>query len=145
MQVGKYLLDDHRVLNAGNHYDGAAAFRARFDVDIENPLQSLSPGHRCPAFGKRLVLCLIRHFDLVAFAVAIAPLCGCHLHTMFAVRCKHTVTNSSGMNLDSFSWPAKRVSIRDDTSKAGEINPRLGHQSDFLPTCSEAIHGATSK
>ena len=105
-----------------------AAFRARFDVDIENPLQSLSPGHRCPAFGKLLVLCLIRHFDLVAFAVAIAPLCGCHLHTMFAVRCKHTVTNSSGMNLDSFSWPAKRVSIRDDTSKAGEINPRLGHQ-----------------
>jgi len=122
--VGKYLLDDHRVLNASDYFDGAAAFTARFDVNIENPLQSLGPGHRCMAFGGRLVLCLIRYFDLVAFA----PLCGCHLHTMFAVRCKHTVTNSLGMNLDSFSWPAERASIRDDTSKAGEVNPRLGHQ-----------------
>ncbi len=124
MQVGKYLLDDHRVLNASNHFDGAAACTARCDVNIdksagepictaigcsvgvrykdaphENPLQSLGPGHRCTAFGGRLVWCLIRHFDLVAFA----PLCGCYLHTMFAVRCKHTVTDSSGMNLDSYS------------------------------------------
>jgi hypothetical protein len=67
---------------------------------------------------------LIRRFDLVA----LAPFCGCHLHTRRAVRCLHTVTNSSGMNLDSFSWPAKRASIRDDTSKAGEVNPRFGHQ-----------------
>ena len=149
MQVGKYLLDDHRVLNAGNHFNGAAACTARFighvlvpdrfaavyycanrlsyrfvDVNIEYPLQSLRPGHRCTAFGGRLVLYLIRHFERVAFA----PLCGCHLHTMFAVRGKHTVTNSSGMNVDSFSRPAKRAGIRDDSSKAGEVNPRLGHQ-----------------
>ena len=91
--MGKYLLDDHRLLHAGNHFDGAAACTARFDVNIdksagesiytaigcpigmryrdvshENPLQSLGPGHRCTAFGGRLVLCLIRRFDLVAFA-----------------------------------------------------------------------------
>ncbi len=30
--------------------------------------------------------------------------------------------------MDSFSWPAKRASITDDTSKAGEIHPRFGHQ-----------------
>jgi hypothetical protein len=32
---GKYLLDNHRVFNAGDHVDGAAAFPARFDVNIE--------------------------------------------------------------------------------------------------------------
>ena len=30
MQVGKYLLDDHRVLNAGNHYDGASRIQGTF-------------------------------------------------------------------------------------------------------------------
>ncbi len=53
--MGEYLLDDHGVLNAGHHFDSAASFRARFDVDIENLLQSLGPGHRCAAFGGRLV------------------------------------------------------------------------------------------
>ncbi len=28
--MGKYLLDDHGVLNAGDHFDSAAAFTARF-------------------------------------------------------------------------------------------------------------------
>jgi hypothetical protein len=37
IQMGKYLLDDHRVLNAGDHFDGAAACTARFDVNIEWP------------------------------------------------------------------------------------------------------------
>jgi hypothetical protein len=32
------------------------------------------------------------------------------------------------MNLDSFSWPAKRASIRDDTSKARQVDARLWHQ-----------------
>ena len=39
---------------------------------------------------------------------------------------EYTVTNSSGMNLDSFSWPAQRASIRDDTSNMREIDPRFG-------------------
>jgi hypothetical protein len=29
--VGEYLLDNHRVLNAGDHFNGAAAFTARFE------------------------------------------------------------------------------------------------------------------
>jgi hypothetical protein len=33
--LGKYLLDDHRILNAGDHFDDTAAFTARFDVDID--------------------------------------------------------------------------------------------------------------
>jgi len=33
--VGEYLLDDCRVFNASDHFDGAAAFTARFDVNID--------------------------------------------------------------------------------------------------------------
>jgi hypothetical protein len=32
--VGQYLLDHHRVLNAGNHLHRATAFTAGLDVDI---------------------------------------------------------------------------------------------------------------
>jgi hypothetical protein len=35
--MGRYFLYDHRVLNAGNHVEGAAAFTVRFDVNIESP------------------------------------------------------------------------------------------------------------
>jgi hypothetical protein len=45
---------------------------------------------------------------------------------------EHPMTNSSGMNLDSFSWPAKRASIRDDTSKASQICAWLRYQGSLL-------------
>ena len=35
---------------------------------------------------------------------------------------------TTGANLDSFSWPAKQASIRDDTSKSCQVNPGLRHQ-----------------
>jgi hypothetical protein len=60
--------------------------------------------------------------------VAFAPFGGRYIDTVFAVGCEHAVTNSSGMNLDSFSWPAKRVSIREDTSKLGQVYSRFRHQ-----------------
>ena len=41
--MGEYLVDHQRVFNGGDHFDGAAAFTARFDVDGENTLQSLCP------------------------------------------------------------------------------------------------------
>jgi hypothetical protein len=59
---------------------------------------------------------------------ALPPLRWCHRCAVFAVRGKYAMTNSSGMNLDSFSWPAKRASIRDDTSKSRQIHPRFWHQ-----------------
>ena len=40
------------------------------------------------------------------------------------------MTNSSGVNLDSFSWPAKQVSNRDDTSRTGQIDAWPGHKGD---------------
>jgi hypothetical protein len=38
------------------------------------------------------------------------------------------MTKSSGMILDSFSWPTKWVSIREDTNKPGQVHPGFGHQ-----------------
>jgi len=34
--------------------------------------------------------------------------------------------------MDSFSWLTKRVSIRDDTSKSGQVYPGLRHQGSQL-------------
>ena len=68
MPVGEYLVNDQWIFNAGDDFDGATAFTARFDVDIEHPFEPLCPGHGCPAFGGGLVLRLIWRFELVAFA-----------------------------------------------------------------------------
>ena len=66
-----------------------------------------------------------------------APPGRCYPHTKLAIRMvrqsdEHPMTNSSGMNLDSFSWPAKRASIRDDTSKTRQICAGLRYQGNQL-------------
>ena len=38
IQMSEYLVDDHRVFNAGDDFDGATAFGTSFDVDIEYSL-----------------------------------------------------------------------------------------------------------
>ena len=38
MQIGQYLLDNYRALNAGNHLHRAATFTTGLDVDIEHAL-----------------------------------------------------------------------------------------------------------
>jgi len=55
-QVSEYLLDNHGVFNAGDHYDAAATFSARLDIGVEDALEALRPGHGRPTFGRRLVL-----------------------------------------------------------------------------------------
>jgi len=57
---------DHRVFDAGDDFDGAAAFRAGLDVDIEHPLEALSPTHGGMAFPQRCLLPLTARFGLVA-------------------------------------------------------------------------------
>ncbi len=96
--MGEYLLDDHRIFNAGDdvhgrtnaagarmrksgHFDAATTGTARLNVNIEHALEPLSPSHGCATFGGCLVLRLIRGFGLAAFA----PLCGRHLHAMLAI------------------------------------------------------------
>ena len=44
LQVIEDLLDYHRIFDAGDDPDLAAAFPADLDVDIENVLQALRPG-----------------------------------------------------------------------------------------------------
>ena len=41
--MGKYLVNDRRIFNTGDHFDGATAFTARLDVDIEYALETLRP------------------------------------------------------------------------------------------------------
>ena len=55
-QVSEYLLDNHEVFNAGDHFDAAATLSARLYIDIEDALEALRPGHGRPTFGRRLVL-----------------------------------------------------------------------------------------
>ena len=61
----QYLLDHQRVLDAGDDFHAAATDAARFDVDIEYPLQTLRPAHRCMAYNGCCVFCPVR-FGLVS-------------------------------------------------------------------------------
>ena len=45
-QVCEYFLDDRRIFDAGNHFDRPAADSALLNVDMENTLEPLRPGHR---------------------------------------------------------------------------------------------------
>lgn len=44
LQVGEYPLDHHRVFDADNNSDGAAACPADLDVNVEHALEPLRPG-----------------------------------------------------------------------------------------------------
>ena len=46
VEVGEDLLDDHRIIDAGDDLDAAAASPTGLDVDVEYPHQALRPGHR---------------------------------------------------------------------------------------------------
>jgi hypothetical protein len=87
-----YVLNYHRIFDAGNDLDGTTAFTAGFDVYVENTLQSLRPAHVHVAFGGCLFLRLIGRFGLVA----LAPPGGYHPRTVFAVGGKHAVIIPSG-------------------------------------------------
>jgi hypothetical protein len=53
-------------LDTGDDPDCPAASRA--GLDVEHPLEAPRPGHRCAAFGGRLLLPLIACFGFVALA-----------------------------------------------------------------------------
>ena len=50
--MSEYLLDDHRILDIRDDAHRPAAGRTDLDVDPENPLEALRPGHRGTAFGR---------------------------------------------------------------------------------------------
>ena len=49
--MGEYLSDDVRIFDAGDDLHGSAAGLASLDIDIENTLEALGPGHDDMAFG----------------------------------------------------------------------------------------------
>jgi len=101
IQVSEYLLDDHGIFDAGNDPDITAAFTAGFNINIENPLQPLCPGHGCAAFCWSLVLsgfCCYRFLSFTSFG-------WCYQCPVLAIGRKHPV-------------------------KADEVNSGPGNQSD---------------
>ena len=38
--MGEYFLDDRGIFDAGDHFDGATAFTARFNIDLEHASSS---------------------------------------------------------------------------------------------------------
>ncbi len=79
------LLDHHRIFYAGDNLNGAAAHRAGLDIDVENPLQALHPGHRGPALGG----CFFFPVPIRMTFVSLPPLCRHDQRPVLAVRCKH--------------------------------------------------------
>ena len=55
-QMVQNLFDDDWVFDAGNHLDRAATLLTGFDIDLENGVEALRPGHGgvglsgCPGF-----------------------------------------------------------------------------------------------
>ena len=78
----------------------APAGRAGLDVDRENSLQALRPGHRGAAFGR----CPLLRIRSRGWLASPAPLGRCHPRAVLAVGRKHTV-------------------------ESGQIHQRFGHQS----------------
>ncbi len=54
------LADNMGILDARDDLDGAAAFTARLDVDVEDALESLCLGH-----GGALILAITHRSDLI--------------------------------------------------------------------------------
>jgi len=99
IQVSEYLVDHCRVFDIGDDADITSAFAAGFDSDREHALQSLCPGHGCPALGGRLVWSFQVRFGFpggaslgATPAAAQTPLfAGNHCFLRFATRFKELI------------------------------------------------------
>ncbi|OES47442.1 hypothetical protein A7R77_33065 [Pseudomonas aeruginosa] len=83
------LLNDLRIFDAGNHFDVTAAVFADFNINIEDSLEALHPGHGAVALCRTLVTPV--SIETFRFVGLLAPLGGCYLNSVFAVRCKDAV------------------------------------------------------
>jgi len=86
IEVGENLLDDDRVFDTGDDAGAATAVLAGFDVDVEDPLDPLRPGHGRVLFGEGPFLS-VRYRTFAAFAAS----CGRDLGPVLAVRCEYSV------------------------------------------------------
>ena len=83
----QYFLNDHWIFDAGNHLGGTATGPALLHVDIENPLEPLSPGHGRMTLNRGFLVLATRSFGLAAFA----PLCRRNPCSMLTVGCEYAV------------------------------------------------------
>ena len=70
LQVAKYLLNNYRIFDTSDDLNGTAAF-TRLNIDGEDTLEALCPGHGRPPFGRPRILQCIRQFALIP-ALALA-------------------------------------------------------------------------
>ena len=95
------LLDYLRIFDTGNDFDLTAAVFADFDVDVEDALESLHPGHSAMPLCRTLVVPVdIGRFWWIGLFAAFGR---CDLNPVFAVR-------------------------REYAMKPCQINSRLGYQ-----------------
>lgn len=80
------LLDHRRVFDTGKALDGAAAFTAGIDVDVEHPFEALRLGHGCTPFqgSWRFICCL-------GLLANFTPPRRCYQGAVLAVRRKYPV------------------------------------------------------
>ena len=101
LQVLEDVLNDLRVFDTGNHLDLTTAVFADFNVDVEDALEPLHPGHGAMSFlGHLIGPFRIRRGCLFGL---LATLRWRHINPVFAVGGKNAV-------------------------KAGQVDPRLGNQ-----------------
>jgi len=62
LQMYENLVNDHWIFNAGDDPHCPAACAASLDVDTEDSLEALRPGHCGPAFGGGVLLALVGRF-----------------------------------------------------------------------------------
>jgi len=89
----QYLPDDRGILNAGDYPGRTTTDSAGFHVNVEYPLESLSPAHRYMSL-RECFLILTECFLILTFChfrAALAPPGRGHPHPVFTVRCKHTM------------------------------------------------------
>ncbi len=82
LEVPEDLLDRCRFFDVGDDLCGTTAVLAGLDVDVEQLLQALCPGHGCPAFDRCWVMRRICRTGLVA----LTALGRCHLRPQLHLR-----------------------------------------------------------
>jgi hypothetical protein len=104
VQVSQDHLDDCWIFYS-SHYPhlSLAAVALRY-LDPEYPLEPLRPSH--PPAACRRCVGVIACPEIGAPDSSATPLARCDQTPVRTVGGEQAMTNSSGMNLDSFSWPA---------------------------------------
>ena len=99
LKMLKDLLNHLGIFDTGNHFDLTAAVLADFDIDVEDALESLHPGHGAVSLCGTLVLPVgIGRFWWIGFLAAFGR---CDLHTAFAVGCEDAM---EACKIDARFW-----------------------------------------